>query len=447
MFVPMLLFALPIMASGFLQMLYNAADKMVVGQFTENATALGSISSTTSLTSLLTAFALGLSAGAGVAVARRFGAKNDLALSRAVHTVFAVGLIVGGVLGIGGFLLSSPLLRLIDTNPDLFAGALLYMRIICLGLPASILYNFGASVMRSVGNSRVPLFILGITGFLNVLFNLLFVLVFHMTVDGVAYATIISQYASALWVWFLLSRRTDAVCFRFAGLCLDRGVLSEILKVGLPSGVQASLAAVSNVIVQRGVNTFSKEVITGISVAGSIEGFTSVAMEAFSQAQLTVTGQNTGAKKPERVKKTLYFGLLQGTVTGILVGYGCFLFSTPLGALFVDTALPEADVILHAAWQHNCVVLTTYFLLAINNTLVAHLRGRGCAIPPMIVSILCTCVFRCIYVLGVFLPFLPRTIFSLYICWPLAWVLGICFHSLSLFRLNRREKKEAAKIL
>lgn len=446
LFMPMILFALPIMATGVLQMLYNAADKVVVGQFSGNATALGAISSTGSLSTLLTAVALGLSTGSGVAIARRFGAKDDASLRRAVHTVFSVGLFMGCLLGLCGFFLAEPLLRLISTNVDLFADASKYLRIICLGLPASILYNFGASVQRSVGNARAPLVILGVSGLLNVLLNIVFVVVLHMTVDGVAFATIISQYASALTVWVLLAKRRDAVRFQPRAICVDRTVLAEIVRIGLPSGIQASLASVSGVLVQRGVNIFPKEVITGISVAGSVEGFAYVAMEAFHQAQITVTGQNVGAKKPDRVRKTLIYGLIQAVTAGLVVGYLCFFFSDSLTSLFVDTSLPEASAILNAAWQHNCIVLTTYFFLGINNIFVSHLRGRGCSVPPMIVSILCTCVMRCVWVLGVFLPFLPHTIFNLYVCWPFAWVLGSCFHGLTLWRLNRRERERGAKV-
>ena len=443
LFFPMLLFTLPIMASSILQTLYNEADKIVVGQFSGDANALGAIGSTGSLTSLFVALALGLSVGAGVVVAQRFGAHEERALSRAVHTVFVVGAVAGVAVGLLGVLLSRTVLGWMETPNDIIDAAALYMRIIFLGMPAQILYNFGAAILRSVGNSKTPLIILALTGLLNVGLNLLFVIGLHMSVEGVAYATIVAQYVSAVAVWTVLARRSDSVRFRFSTICIDRRVLRDVLRIGIPSGVQSSVFSIANVLIQSAVNTFPTTTVSGNAVGMSMESITYVAMNSFYQTIMTVTGQNVGARRPDRVRRALGYALIQVVAVGLLISNACLLFADGILSLFVDTALPEAPLIIAAAKERNSVVLSFYFLCGIMEVLTGHLRGRGCSITPMISSLVCSCFLRVLWVWFVF-P-LSHTLSFLFLCFPISWLLTNLAHLATALVLMYREKRKAQK--
>lgn len=447
-FFPMLFFTLPIMATGILQILYSTADRVVVGQFaSDGARGLGAIGSTGSLTTLIVSLAIGLAMGSGVVVAQRFGAHDGRGISRAVHTVFGVGAAIGIFLGVLGFFLAKPLLSLMGTRPELFDLAVLYMRILFVGMPAQILYNFGSAVLRSVGNSKTPLIILSLSGMLNVGLNLVFVLGFHMSVDGVALATIASQYVSAVAVWVVLSRRSDSVRFSFSGLCIDRRVLRDVIRIGVPSGITSSVFSLANVLLQSAVNTFPETTVSGNAVGSSMEEFTYVAMNSFYQAVLTFTGQNVGAKRPDRVKRVLGCGLLQVTAAGLLVAYGCIFFSSaslfPNGGIlsfFINSSDANAPLVLAAARERNSVVLSLYVLCGIMEVALGHLRGRGCSVTPMISSLVCSCLLRMLWVWFVF-PLRPDSLAFLFYCYPISWVLTILCHLLTAFILTKREKK------
>ena len=441
LFFPMLFFTLPIIATSVLQILYNAADKIVVGQFSGDAGAIGAIGSTSSLTSLFVALGIGLSIGAGVVIAQRFGAREERELSRAIHTVFVVGLCAGVVVAFIGFFFARPFLTLMNTKSDILDSATLYTKIIFLGTPANILYNFGAASLRSLGNSKTPLIILALAGLLNVGLNILFVVCFGMTVDGVAYATIASQYVSAVAVWMSLAVRKDAVRFRFSTLCVDRRALIDILRIGIPSGLQSSLFSVSNVLLQSAVNTFPTTTVSGNAVGGSMEDFTYVSMHSFYQTILTVTGQNVGAKKPERVRRALFYALGQVIVAGLLVAYTCILFDDFILNLFVDKTLPEVPLIIAAAKERNSVVLSLYFLCGIMDVLTGHLRGRGCSLPPMIFTLVFACGLRVLWALFIF-P-LKHELWFLFVCYPISWTLTSICHLISALWLAKKDKKKA----
>jgi len=308
-------------------------------------------------------------------------------------------------------------------------------------MPAKILYNFGTSVLRSVGNSRTPLVILALAGLLNVGLNLVFVICLHMTVDGVAYATIVSEYVSAVAVWIVLARRRDGVRFRFRYLCVDRRVLRDVLLIGIPSGIQSAVFSLSNVLIHSSVNTFPTTTVSGNAVGGSLEDFTYFTMNSFYQTVLTVTGQNVGAKNPERVRRALTYGLIQVIVAGFLMSYGCILFADGLLSLFIDGTLAEAPLILAAAKERNSIILSTYVLCGIMEVLTGHLRGKGYSLSPMIVSLIFSCVLRVLWVIFVF-PYLPHTLVSLFLCYPISWLLtSLCYVAIILFNAYR-EKKE-----
>ena len=442
-FGPMVKFAIPIVVATFLQQLYNTADKIVVGQFSSESNALGAIGCTASLYTLLVALCGGLSMGSGVTVAHRFGERDERALSRAVHTAFLVGAAIGVFIGLVGFIFSRPLLVLIGTKPEFLELSVLYLRIICLGTPLSILYSFGASVLRSLGNAKAPLWILGISGLLNVGFNLLFVLAFDMSVEGVAYGTIIAQLTSAIAVWWMIAFKTDCVRFRFRDLCIDKRAVSDIVRVGIPSGVQASLFAVSNVLLQSGINSFDSATVTGDAICKSIGSYTAATATGVYQAVLTFTGQNAGAKKRDRVRRVLWCGMLIAFMACALVGWGSTLLANPLISLFVDKSTPDLPVIYAAAKERMYAVLVPYVLCGVMDALTGHLRGRKCSLIPMFSSLFCTCVFRVFWIVFLF-PHLPHTLTYLYLCYGISWTMNIVCHLVTVLWLNRRERKKEA---
>lgn len=443
--MPMLLFSLPVIAAGCLQQLYNTADKIVVGQWSGEPNALGAIGSTVSLYSLIVALCNGLSMGSGVTVAHRFGAHDERALSRAVHTAFIVGGIAGILISVIGFIFCPLFLTWMGTKDAYFDLAVLYMRIIFLGTPASILYNFGAAVLRSVGNSRAPLVILGTAGLLNVAFNLLFVLAFGMDVEGVALGTIISQYVSCFAVWLLLARRRDAARFRFRDLCIDKRALVDAVRIGLPSGFQASLFAISNVLLASTVNNYLSDLaVEGNAVSSSIGSYSAAASTGIYQATLTFTGQNVGAHKPKRVTRSLFAGVILATVIVGALGMGSYLFSDNLAALFVDPTRDAADIaeIFRAVKERSSIVLTCYAIAAVMEVMTGHLRGKKCSITPMVTTLIFTCFFRIVWMFLVF-PHMEHTIFSLYLCYPISWSVTLGAHIVTALCLVLREKREA----
>lgn len=443
-FLPMLLFALPVIAAGFLQQFYNTADKIVVGQFSGNEYALGAIGSTASLYSLIIALCNGLSMGSGVTVAHRFGAHEDRALGRAVHTSFVIGTAVGVFISIIGYVFCPVFLRWMGTQEVYFDLAVKYMRIIFLGTPASILYNFGAAIMRSVGNSRTPLVILGLSGLLNVGFNVFFVLAFGMNVDGVAYGTIISQFVSCFAVWFLLARRTDSVRFRFRDLCVDKRALSDAVRIGLPSGFQASLFAISNVLLASTVNGyFPDTTVEGNAVSSSIGSYSAAASTGIYQATLTFTGQNVGAHKPDRVRRTLRAGVILSVVIVGILGWGSYLFSDALAALFIDASRASAPAVMQAVKERTSVVLTCYCIAGAMEVFTGHLRGRKCSVTPMVTTLIFTCFFRIVWMFFVF-PHMPVTLTSLYLCYPISWTVTLFAHVVTAAWLTRHEEKKDA---
>lgn len=444
LFFPILMFSLPIMATGILQIFYNMMDQVVVGQFSGNPLALGAVGSTGSFYSLLANLAIGISVGAGVIVAHNFGARQSEGIARAVHTSFALSLIAGVLLGAVGFAVSRPMLVLMGTKAELLELATLYIRIVFLGMPVTILYNFGAAILRSVGDSRTPLILLSISGIINVLLNLFFVIVCHMSVEGVALATVLSQVVSAVAVWVVIAKREDAVRFRLKKTCLDRRMVREILRIGIPSGIQGSMFAISNMVLQSGVNTFDPYTVSGSTVGGTIEGFTYITMNSFYQSALTFTGQNHGARRPDRVKRVLWYSLLQVSAAGVLVGFACILFSHPLSSLFVDTAMGGTELIVAAARERMNMILSFYFLCGMMEVLTGHLRGKGHSVVTMLVTVFCTCVFRVLWVSLIFSLPAFHTLTGLYICYPVSWLLNILADMVVIAIIARREKREAA---
>ncbi len=446
-FFKMLFFALPIMASGVLQLLYNMADNVVVGKFSGDPTALAAVGSTGSLTNLILNLLLGLSVGSGVIVSQCYGAKRPDDVSKAVHTSMAVSVIGGLIFAVFGFAAARPLLTLMGTKPDVIDGATLYLRIIFCGVPASSVYNYGASILRSVGDSKRPLIILATTGLVNVLLNLFFVIVCHMTVDGVALATIISQYLSAVAVVLILLKSDDCCKLELKRLRIDGKTFGRILRVGIPSGINGMLFSLSNVLIQSSINTFSTEVVSGNTAALSIEGFAYTVMNSFYHATLTFTGQNFGAGKMRRVYRILAFGLVQVAVVGLATCWIEIAFAEELSAMFVDMTIPEAPLIVEASVTRLSFILKWYVLCGIMEVFTGHLRGLGYSITPMFCSLFGACAFRIFWVTFIFpLPQFNSQI-GLYTNFPISWFLTISLYAVfTVYARVRMQKHDKLKL-
>ena len=440
LFWPIFLYTLPIIATGVLQLLYNMADQVVVGRFSGDANALGAVGSSAALTSLFVNLFLGITAGTSVTVAQMLGAKKHDDVEKAVHTSITFGVFLGVGLGALAFALAKPLLLLLGTKEELLSLATSYVRIIACGMPFSALYNFGAAILRSAGDSKTPLGILSVTGILNVALNLVFVIGFGMSVEGVALATAIAHVASAAWVITLLSKRNEIYRLSFKKLKIHGASLRRILRIGIPSAVQSALFSISNMIIQSAVNTFSTEEVSGFTAAGTIEGFTYISMNSFYQASVTFAGQNYGAKKRRRLSRVLLYTILQVTVVGLLIGWLEIFFAEPLSAIFVDTSLPEAPLIVAASVEKIKIILCCYFLCGIMEVMAGYLRGIGYSIAPMLCSVFGSCGIRAAWVFLVF-PHLAHTTLSLYVVYIVSWLAVDLMHAVTILCANRKIKK------
>ena len=425
-----LAFSGPLILTGILQLLYNAADVIVVGNYAGHE-ALAAVSSTGSLINLLVNVFMGLSVGASVAVARHYGARDIIAMRKAEHTAMTLALFMGVGVGIVGFLLARPLLQLMDSPPDVIDGAALYVRIYFLGMPANMLYNFGAATMRAVGDTRRPMVYLMISGLVNVLLNLLLVIVFHLDVAGVAIATVASQVVSMVLVLLCLFRTRGAIQLNLNECRIDRKSLRDIIRIGLPAGLQGSLFSISNVLIQSSVNSFGSLVVAGNGVACNIEGFVYTAMNAQHQADMTFASQNYGAGKPDRVKRTLWCCLGVVTAIGLSMGLLILLFGRPLLGLYNQ----EPEVIAKGMIRMG-VIMPTYFLCGLMDVMVGQLRGVGYSIMPMIVSLTGACLLRIVWILTVFAQNHDLTV--LYMSYPVSWFVTFVIHFLCYMFVARK---------
>lgn len=448
MFFKMLFFALPVMATGILQTLYSMADNIIVGQFSGDPNALGAVGSTSSLTNLTINLLIGISVGTSVVVSQAFGAKNENMVSRVVHTALITGL-AGGIAFMGiGFLISKPALVLMGTREELLDGALLYFRIICIGIPATAIYNFGAAILRSVGDSKTPLIILSSSGLINVGLNFLFVIFCNMSVEGVAIATIVSQYLSAIAVIAVLfTRREECYGFSPSKLSFDTYLFIRIIRFGIPSGIQSSIFSFSNVLLTSGINSLGSSAIKAYTISSNIDAITYTACNAFHQAALTFTGQNFGAGKPDRIKRVAFFSLLQVLVMSILLAQIELLFSDQLINLYISNSDAAKAEITQITKDLMLLLLNTYFICGLMDVLSGIMKGLGYAIIPMLISITFICGFRIMWRFLVF-P-LPQfnTPTGLMLCYVFSWSLTaiafIPFIIAKTVKLKRKKKQES----
>ncbi len=428
----LLLFALPLMASSLLQLLFNAADVVVVGRYAGKE-ALAAVGSTSSLINLLVNLFVGLSVGANVTAARYLGANDREGVSATVQTSITIALASGLVLTLIGSLLSRQMLVLMSSPADVIDLAALYLKIYFLGMPANMLYNFGAALLRAQGDTRRPLYFLSIAGAVNVALNLVFVICFHLSVAGVALATIISQYISAALVLICLVRDQGALHLELGKLRIDSRVLRRILQVGLPAGFQGTIFSISNVVIQSAVNGFgSTAIVAGSSASSNIEGFVYTSMNAFYQTALTFTSQNYGACQCRRVDRIFAMCAAYAAGFGLVLGNLAYFFGHPLASIYA----PGDEEVIAQAVVRLGVICTTYFLCGLMDVPVGVLRGIGYSVVPMVVSLVGACGLRLLWVAFVFPNF--RTPAVLYLSYPVSWVITAACHLVFFLRVRKR---------
>lgn len=431
----MLLFAIPLMFSSMLQLLFNAADIIVVGQFA-GGNSLAAVGSTSALINLLTNLFIGLSVGANVLAARYFGAKQEDNLSKTVHTAITISIIGGCILTVIGFVGAPAILRLMSTPTKVLDLAILYLRVYFIGMPAMMVYNFGAALLRAQGDTRRPLVFLTIAGVINVILNLIFVILLQMDVAGVALATVISQCISAILVVMTLIKGSDGMKLELSKLNIHKDMFIKILQIGLPAGFQGTLFSLSNVVIQSSINTFGEITVEGSAAASNIEGFVYMAMNAFHQAAVSFTSQNVGAGRYERVNKILLTALGAVTVVGLVLGNLAYIFAEPLLGLYTkNPAAIEQGVI------RLSIICTTYALCGVMDVMVGSLRGLGYSIAPMIVSLLGACAFRIVLLSTIFNIDMFHKIETVYLSYPVSWILTFGAHIVTYFVVRKSMNK------
>lgn len=433
LFGKIVLFAVPLMLSGILQLLFNAADVVVVGKFAGHES-LAAVGATTSLVNLLVNIFIGLSVGANVLVARYYGGQHLKDLEETIHTAMLLALTGGLMLIVLGAGLTPPLLRLMGTPENVLPLSVLYLRIIFVGMPVTLIYNFGAAILRGVGDTRRPLYFLLTAGIINVILNLIFVIKFSMGVAGVALATIISQCISAVLIVQCLMRSDTYYRLQLRKLRLVPEKTREIVRIGVPAGLQGALFSVSNVLIQSSVNSFGDIAMAGNTAASSIEGFVYSAMNAIYQTALSFTSQNFGAKQFKRMTKILLYCLGLVTVAGLVLGNAVVLLGSQLTGIYND----NPEVIAYGVNRLK-IIGTTYFICGVMDTMVGGLRGMGCSVIPMFVSLTGACAFRVVWIFTVFA--VDRTLNTLYISYPVSWLITAAAHVVCYVIIRRKMAK------
>ncbi len=418
----LLRFAIPLMCSSILQLLFNAADVVVVGQFCGD-NSLAAVGSTTSLINLLTNLFIGLSVGANVLVARYYGAREKKHLYEVVHTAVVLSLISGVFLTVFGVIFAKQILIWMQTPKDVLHLATIYLRIYFLGMVATMLYNFCSSILRAVGDTKRPLYYLLFAGVINVLLNLFFVIVCDLNVAGVGLATVISQCISAgLIVRCLMLEKEDYRLF-IKHIRLHTKYVGKILRIGLPAGLQGTVFSLSNVVIQSSINSFGSVVMAGNAAAGSVEGFVYMGMNAFHQAAVSFVSQNVGAGKFDRVDKIAIRAMLCVIATGLLMGGLAVLFGEQLLGFYSN----EANVI-EVGMIRLRIVCGIYFLCGMMDVMVGILRGLGYSVMPMIVSLIGACGLRLVWIFTIFQVEEYHTLIVLYLSYPVTWAITVLVH-------------------
>lgn len=412
-FSRMIVYAIPLMLSSVLQLMFNAADMVVAGRFV-GSEALAAVGATGPLVSLLVGVFTGLSVGTDVLVARYIGARDARSTSAAVHTSIAISIVFGTFLLAVGLAAARPLLELMGTPADVMDASLAYTRIYFIGMPVTMLYNFGAAVLRAMGDTKRSMYFLIAAGVINVILNVFFIVALHMGVAGVALATVISQAVSAVLVLICLLRADGPCQLHFKQLRIHKSIVIDIAKIGLPAGIESAIFSISNVIIQSSINSFGSLAMAGNTAAGNIESFVSVAGAAFFQAGLSFSSQNIGAKKFARVDRVVWYTTLLSTAVRLVLGVAAYIFGKQLLGIYVADSLAIEHGLLRMSM---CTLLN--FICGLMNGCTAYLRGMGYSLLPTLVTILAVCGLRIVWLFTVF-PANPTPI-MLYVCYPMTW--------------------------
>lgn len=430
-------YAVPLMLSGILQLFYNAADNIVVGNFAaQKEAALAAVTSTGALINLIVNLFIGLSVGTAIVVANYRGAGREEDVSATVHTSIAISLIFGFVLMGVGIPFAKPLLNLMSSPDDVIDLAALYVKIYSMGMPFNMVYNFGSAVLRAVGDTRRPMIILIISGAVNVVLNLVFVIVFHLDVAGVALATIISQAISAVMVVVCLVKSQGDIHLSFRGLRIDKDKLLELIRCGLPAGLQGALFSISNVLIQSTINTYGTSFVAGNGAASNLEGFIACCTNSMYQAALAFTGQNFGAKKPDRIRMILKVVVTYTAFFGI-VG-GAVMYS--LGPNLIRLYCRDADASTIAAGVERMgYLMLPYVSCGMMDVMSGMMRGMGKTVVPMIVTLVGVCVVRVLWLTFIY-PLNPVP-GMVYVSYPMTWTLTSIVHVLCFIKEFKKEKQ------
>lgn len=409
------LFSIPLMFSQLLEIMFNLSDVAVVGQFADY-TALGSVGSTTLLISLFTGFLIGMGCGVNVRVAHELGAKNKKATENTVHSAFLICTLTGIITGAICFIFADWMLSILHTKEELITGAILYLKIYALGMPAMGIYNFGNGVLSATGDTKTPLIYLTIAGIINVILNLFFVICCHMAADGVATASVIAQYISAALIMLHLLRRHDECKLDIKKLHFDKTAGRAVLLLGIPTGIQNAIFAIANLFVQASVNSFDAVMVSGNSAAANADTIIFNVLNAFYTACASFIGQNLGAGNKSRMIKSYFISLFYAFSTACI--YGIFLFFC--GRWFLGIFATEPAVI-DAGMQRLKIMAFSFSLAPFMDCTIAASRGIGKSIAPTIIVIMGSCVFRVIWVYTIFAYF--HTIPSLYLLYSFSWAI------------------------
>lgn len=440
--MPIVTYAIPIMLTSVLQLLFNAADLIVVGRYC-GSIAVAAVGSTGAITNLIVNLFIGLSVGAGVAVAHGIGSREEQAVFRTVHTAIPTAAIGGIFLTVFGVAFSAQILEAMSTPESVLPLAALYMRIYFLGIVFNMVYNFCASMVRAAGDTQTPLIILTAAGILNVILNVVFVKGCGMNVDGVAWATIISEALSAVAIVYVMTRRTDMCKLHLGKLHIYKAPLLKMLRIGIPAGIQSSMFSASNVVIQSAVNSFGAVAVSGNAAVANLEGFAYVIENAFHQTAVNYVGQNSAAGQFDRVKKISGLCVLYAVIAGIITGVGMNLFATQLLSLYITDSAEAISI----GVARMVITVLPYFLFGMQDVITGILRGMGASFLSMILTVLGICGMRILWIYTIFQVPAYHTQECLYLSYPISWVLTFVVQVIALvivFRKSERQARHAA---
>lgn len=430
-------YTIPIILTSLLQLLFNAADLVVVGRF-RGSISVAAVSATGAITNLIVNLFIGLSIGAGVAVAHGLGGRRDEEVCRTVHTAIPTALVGGAVLTLIGVIFAEKLLMLMKTPADVLPLSATYMRIYFCGITFSLVYNFSASILRAAGDTKTPLLFLSAAGVINVLLNLFFVVALGMNVEGVALATTISQAISAALTVTALMRRSDTCKLSVKKIRFYKDQLLKIIRIGLPAGVQSSLFSISNVLIQSSINSFDNAILmSGNGAAANIEGFVYATMNSVHQTAVNYVGQNAGAHRFDRIKKVFLLSLASVLVIGGLTSGFVYAFGEQLLGIYIT----DSQQAIQYGLIRFSYICTTYVLCGLMDVSTGALRGLGSSFVPMVISVLGVCGLRIVWIYTVFQIDQFHTPDGLYITYPLSWLLTFAAQTAAFLILYKKKKR------